>query len=752
MVSLAELTNAGIQTSRPTLVHLVFGATRGGVERDVLAIVTDAPEVEHIVTVFGETGPMVKDWQAAGATVDILGADSGKAFSITRRLQESILKYRPHGVIAWFGLVQLPQIIHVCNRYKVKLVAHAGNPAHTLSLWTNLRFCGMSKWWPEAGPLPVYACCSDYVSQSFDSSLYLSRFPRTTIYNGIELPSANVHQPRAYDPNRPFVIGMTARLSIIKDHATLIRAFANVVARYPNARLELAGDGETRESLKDLTRELAIRDQVTFLGDLADIYSAMSHWDLFAYATTEREGLGNALCEAMAFGLPCVVTDVGPMREFGEDKGAVCLVPKQDASELALAICRLIENEQARGNLSRAGREFSRLRFSPSTFASSYLRLFGIRRRQDRPRILHHVFGAARGGVEGNARAMIRALPEFEHVVTIFGETGPMVDDWQRAGATVEILGSKSAKTFSIAKRLREAIQTHRPDGVIAWFGLVQLPQIIRVCNQQRVKLVVHAGNPAHTMSRWTNLRYWGMSKWWQACGPLPLYACCSEYVAKSFEASEYLRQFPTTTIYNGIEIPSGASHQPKAYDPASPFVVGMTARLSEIKDHATLLQAIAIVADRHSNVRLELAGDGESRDRLRRLTDDLGIADKVSFLGDVSDVYSVMRGWDLFAYATTEREGLGNAVSEAMALGLPCILTDVGPMREFSVQGESVKLVPVMQPSAMANEIMSVMLDLDERRRLSMAGSAFARRQFDFKVFARKYAQALDCEPVGGW
>ncbi|MFN7731663.1 MAG: glycosyltransferase [Pirellula sp.] len=733
-----------MQSERTTIVHIVFGALRGGVERNVLTIVADSPDIAHVVTVLGETGPMVDDWRDAGATVDVLGAESGRPFSILKNLQEAIRKYRPDGVIAWFGLVQLPQIIYVCNRNKVKLVAHAGNPAHTMSLWTNLRFLGMAKWWPASGPLPIYACCSDYVSQSFDSSLYLSQFPRTTIYNGIELPSGAIHQPRAYVASEPFVIGMTARLSKIKDHETLIRAFAIIATSYPNARLELAGDGETRESLQQLTRELGIASKVTFLGDVADIYAVMSRWDLFAYATTEREGLGNALSEAMALGLPCVVTDVGPMREFGEQDGAVCLVPKHQSTELADAICRLIEDAHSRANLCRAGRKFSRIRFAPSTFASSYLRLFGIRRPPYRRRIMHHVFGAARGGVEGNARAMIRALPDFEHVVTVFGESGPMVEDWERAGATVEILGPDSAKTFAISKSLRDAIQKHRPDGVIAWFGLVQLPQIIRVCNQQKVKLTVHAGNPAHTMSLWTNLRYWGMSKWWPASGPLPVYACCSDYVAKSFEFSPYLKRFPRTTIYNGIELPSVPGHSPKAYDPNRMFVLGMTARLSEIKDHATLLRAFASVANQYPNVRLELAGDGELRERLKSLARELGIESAVRFLGDVADVYAVMSNWDLFAYATTEREGLGNAVSEAMALGLPCVLTDVGPMREFRGDGAAIRLVRANDANDLAEAIVDLMLDADARRQLSSEGRALATSRFACERFARGYLEVI--------
>ncbi len=130
------------------------------------------------------------------------------------------------------------------------------------------------------------------------------------------MPEIPPHEPRTYDPSVPFVIGMTARLSRIKDHATLLRAFALVAKQFPNVRLELAGDGTLRPSLESLCQELQVGDRTTFLGDIRDVYGAMSGWDLFAYATTEREGLGNAVSEAMAFGLPCIVTDVGPMKEF----------------------------------------------------------------------------------------------------------------------------------------------------------------------------------------------------------------------------------------------------------------------------------------------------------------------------------------------------------------------------------------------------------------------------------------------------
>ncbi len=60
-----------------------------------------------------------------------------------------------------------------------------------------------------------------------------------------------------------------------------------------------------------------------------------------------------------------------------------------------------------------------------------------------RIRLIHHVFGATRGGVERDVLVMIKSLPEYDHFVVVFGDDGPMTEDWRSAGATVEVFGSK---------------------------------------------------------------------------------------------------------------------------------------------------------------------------------------------------------------------------------------------------------------------------------------------------------------------
>jgi glycosyltransferase involved in cell wall biosynthesis len=169
-----------------------------------------------------------------------------------------------------------------------------------------------------------------------------------------------------------------------------------------------------------------------------------------------------------------------------------------------------------------------------------------------------------------------------------------------------------------------------------------------------------------------------------------------------------------------------------------------MLARLNSIKDHRTLIRALPAVLERFPNVILEFAGGGEEEPALRALVAELQLEPAVRFLGDLSNVYEAMAKWDLFAYATTEREGLGNAVSEAMMLALPCVLTDIGPIHEFAGDGTATRMVPPHDPNLMADALIELIPDAGERARLSAAGVGWAFDRFHPSVFARRHAKIL--------
>lgn len=117
--------------------------------------------------------------------------------------------------------------------------------------------------------------------------------------------------------------------------------------------------------------------------------------------------------------------------------------------------------------------------------------------------------------------------------------------------------------------------------------------------------------------------------------------------------------------------------------------------RLIPQKNHALLLEAFGIVHARHPDYRLEIYGEGEMREALQRRIDVNGLNQCVTLHGRTNDVVSVLAHAQVFVLSS-DVEGMPNALMEAMALGVPCIATDVSGVRDIINDGENGFVVPV--------------------------------------------------------
>jgi glycosyltransferase involved in cell wall biosynthesis len=169
-------------------------------------------------------------------------------------------------------------------------------------------------------------------------------------HNPVEVPRNGGRQPRSLG-TRPPVITTVGRLVDVKDHPTLIRAFA-LVRKSREASLQIAGVGPNRERLVALAAELGVAADVHLLGWRDDPYSILQDSDIFVLSST-TEGFGIVLVEALACGLPVVSTDCrsGP-REILEDSRSGLLVPVGDPEAMATAILRLLEDGELYSQMS----------------------------------------------------------------------------------------------------------------------------------------------------------------------------------------------------------------------------------------------------------------------------------------------------------------------------------------------------------------------------------------------------------------
>jgi glycosyltransferase involved in cell wall biosynthesis len=178
--------------------------------------------------------------------------------------------------------------------------------------------------------------------------------------------------------------------------------------------------------------------------------------------------------------------------------------------------------------------------------------------------------------------------------------------------------------------------------------------------------------------------------------------------------------------IYNGAA-PADIRAVPQAKKGFTLLHVG---RLAPLKDHATLLQAVARTRALHSDVRLWVVGDGPLGPSLQNLTYELGLKECVTFFGEQADVSPFMVAADLFV-SSSVTEGLPVSLLEAMSAGLPAVVTDVGGMGEIARLSGAVTLVPPSDPQAMAGALCGAIVRQKELPRLGQLASHCYERYF---------------------
>lgn len=191
--------------------------------------------------------------------------------------------------------------------------------------------------------------------------------------------------------------------------------------------------------------------------------------------------------------------------------------------------------------------------------------------------------------------------------------------------------------------------------------------------------------------------------------------------------------------IPNGIDLSRWIEVPPVGAAPVGPPTVLTVGRLTAQKAQDVLLRAAAIVLKSLPTVRFQLAGRGDREAELRALAVQLGIADAVEFLGEREDVPRLMAGCDAFVLSSA-REGLPLVILEAMAAGRPVIATDVGGNRGALGEPPVGVLVRPGDAERLACELLRVLTDRGEARRLGEAARTRAMQTFSVRAMAERY------------
>ena len=243
------------------------------------------------------------------------------------------------GRLAWLGRAKAPLVLGTCRG--------GGGPVRQHERWL----------WRLADEL----ICNSQALREVLEDLGVPPVRLHYIPNGVDTEFFAPAAPPVAE--RGPLILCVARLAEDKDHLTLLRAFEQVLARHPQARLRLVGDGPEEARLRRWTAEHPAGARVELTPGGLDMRAHYAAARLFALASV-REGQPNVLLEAMACGLPVCATAVGGVPRLVTEGTTGLLCAAGDADALAETCCRLLEDDDLCTRLGHAGRERAQRDFS----------------------------------------------------------------------------------------------------------------------------------------------------------------------------------------------------------------------------------------------------------------------------------------------------------------------------------------------------------------------------------------------------
>ena len=202
------------------------------------------------------------------------------------------------------------------------------------------------------------------------------------IYNGIAVDdqvarAAETLEARLSDGEPTEIVIYAGRMRTRKAVAVLLKAFQQVLVERPRAELILIGAGEQYDALREYHRQLELGDRVRFLGGKprSEVFDGYAQADVYCLPS-RYEGFPVATLEAMAVGLPVVLTTVSGNPEAVEDGISGRLVEPEDAQGLAEALIELLEDPDKRRRMGREAQKRVRDAFAIGTIAADYLELW----------------------------------------------------------------------------------------------------------------------------------------------------------------------------------------------------------------------------------------------------------------------------------------------------------------------------------------------------------------------------------------
>jgi glycosyltransferase involved in cell wall biosynthesis len=365
-------------------------------------------------------------------------------------------------------------------------------------------------------------------------------------------------------------------------------------------------------------------------------------------------------------------------------------------------------------------------------------------------RVLHIITGLGSGGAEMMLYKLLGAMDRerFDSLVISLTDEGSMGARIRSLGVPVHALGMKRGMPNPWAwLRLVGMIRREKVQLVQCWMYHADLLGGL-AARAAGVPVIwsLRQSNLAPELNRRTTLMIV------KACARLstliPRYIVCGSNAARRAHVDVGYADTGMVTIPNGFDMelfsPSNESRSAMraalGLETADAPLIGLAARFDPQKDHANFIAAAGMLHQRMPEARFVMCGDGVTWDNsfLAERIAQAAVGDRCYLLGRRDDVPTLLAALDV-ACSSSRGEGFANVIGEAMACGVPCVVTDVGD--SAAIVGDTGRVVPPGDPAALANGLFELLiLSAQERRRLGEAARRRIETNFSLPAVAARY------------
>jgi glycosyltransferase involved in cell wall biosynthesis len=344
----------------------------------------------------------------------------------------------------------------------------------------------------------------------------------------------------------------------------------------------------------------------------------------------------------------------------------------------------------------------------------------GVKRRSDRTlKVLFLIRSLNYGGAERQLVLLARGLSQRGHdvAVALFYSGGPLEKDLREAGVRIRPLYKGGRwDTIGFLFRLTQVVREEWPGVLHSYLWGANLMTAFLKPLFPTIKIVWGVRNSVMDFSRydWLSKLTFKVTCW---LSRFPDAIILNSYAGRDYHLS---LGYPAE---KSVVIPNGIDTERFRPDPAvrnrirqewrvneEDKLIGLVGRLDPMKDHAVFLEAASLLVKEREHLRFVCVGDGpdDYRTRLRTVAKDLQLEDRLLWVGNRKDMPAVYNALDIGISSSAYGEGISNVIGEAMACGVPYVVTDVGD--SAWVVGDTGKVVPPQDSVALKNAIVSLL------------------------------------------